>query len=173
MPRVRKFAQEFLNEMDLRELPQAPQGHGFVHRGEAVAVSLKDSFYTGCYVEVMDRGCVLQQFRARAGAFDWNAIALAIRGVADARLAPAPAQAAAPSIQEHNQHLADNLVTLTSAGPGSAVSIKPSRQTKGRVRVQLPEVELDPASVMHLFGLVQHALPPALRRDSDLPAYMT
>lgn len=66
-----------------------------------------------------------------------------------------------------NQPLADELATITGAGPSSRLRIEPSSIRPGHVRV-LDGMDLDPASVMQLFTAAAHAKPlappPAKRR---------
>lgn len=158
-------------QLQRRELLRAPGGLAFVHRGEAVKVTIDQSVYTGWFVTVHDRGQAIQRFRARAGAYDWNAIAALIKQVAAARqsLQTAPVAGAHAGVRQQNEQLASDLAKLTASGTNSAMKIAPSG-SPGQVRVQLPEMDLDPVSVLQLFAVVRHALPAARKKQLETQA---
>jgi hypothetical protein len=135
-----------------RGLTHVPGELAFTHKGEKVTLSIEKSVYRGVFMMVHDGPRPPRQFRERTGDFDWNLIAAHIIDVAEARLprqhvaAPTPAQ-----VRAMNQPLADELATITGAGPTSRLRIEPSSSRPGHVRVQLDGVDLDPTSVMALF----------------------
>jgi hypothetical protein len=125
-----------VQQMRQRGLARAPGPLAFVHRGVSVRASINESVYRGHYVTVHDTPFRGRQFRAHGGQFDWDAIAA---------------------------HIVD-LVERSHAGPRDArpaspapFSIRPSAASPGRVRVSVPEMELDPASAMQLYALLQQA----------------
>jgi hypothetical protein len=61
-------------------------------------------------------------------------------------------------VKANNQGLADQLAALTGAGLSSPMTIEPSSAAPGRVRVKVPELDLDPDSVMLLQAVVSRAL---------------
>jgi hypothetical protein len=143
-----------------RGLTRVPGKLAFVYKGQAVEITIEQSVYRGFFVSVRDRSRAPVQFRERAGDFDWNAIAAAIVAIAQSRLPnQAPAAVSAAQVQAQNRHLADELSTITGAGPSSRLSIEPSAVTPGRVRVKLDEIDLDPVSVIQLYAAVSKALP--------------
>lgn len=131
----------------------------FAHKGQPVVVSIDESPYTGFFVTVHDRGRPVRQFRARSGDYEWNAIAAVIAELAESRLQQRRPLTSPEGVRENNRKIADELATMTGAGPSSRLSIEPSSSVPGRVRVKLNEVELDPVSVMQLYAAVAHALP--------------
>lgn len=105
-----------------------------------------------------------RQFRERIGDFDWNLIAAHIVDIAEARVRTRPVAAPTPAqVRALNQPLADELATITGAGPASRLRIEPSSTKPGHVRVQLDGVDLDPVSVLQLFT----AAAGAVRAKSD------
>jgi hypothetical protein len=142
-----------------RGLRRVPGKLAFVHKGQAVEVAIEQSVYRGYFLTVHDRNRSPTQFRERGGDFDWNAIAAQIVAIAESRL---PTEAQPPNeatLQAQNRQLADELSTITGAGPTSRLSIEPSATAPGRVRVRLDEVDLDPVSVIQLYAAVSRALP--------------
>ena len=133
---------------------------GFVHKGQMVEVSVERSVYRGHFISVHDGRQPPRQFRAIAGGYDWNVIAAYIKEVAERRASSPVSVAAANQLKEQNRQLADDLSTLTGAGPKSSLSIQPSPCAPGRVRVRVDEIDLDPASVLQLYAVVARALPP-------------
>jgi hypothetical protein len=131
----------------------------FAHKDQAVAVSIDESPYTGFFVTVHDRGRPVRQFRVRSGDYEWNAIAAVITELAESRLQQRRPLTSPEGVRENNRKIADELSTMTGAGPSSRLSIEPSSSTPGRVRVKLNEVELDPVSVLRLYAAVAHVLP--------------
>jgi hypothetical protein len=155
-------------ELASRGLARAPDRLAFVHRGYAVTVTIDQSVYRGFYVTLHDGNRPPHQYRAHLGQYDWDEIAAHIKRIADGHLpkvAPKPL-----SLAEENQQLADELATITGAGPSSRLSIKPSDRTPGRVKVKLEEVELDPVSVIQLYAAVSRSLPNTDGKASQAPA---
>jgi hypothetical protein len=148
----------------LRGLPRVPNRLAFIYAGEAVELTIEQSVYSGYFIVVRHSQQKLRQFRARAGAYDWNEIAAFIVETAERRRGVVRAA----SVREQNERLARDLASAIGAGLGVPASISPSREP-GRVLVALPEVELDPVSVMRLFELVRNALP-AASREPDAPS---
>jgi hypothetical protein len=144
--------------LESRGLARVPGKLAFVCKGQVVEVSIERSVYRGFFVTVHDRARAPVQFRERAGDFDWNAIAATIVAIAQSRL-PQEATPGNAAVQAQNRHLADELSTITGAGPSSRLSIEPSAVTPGRVRVKLDEIDLDPVSVIQLYAAVSKALP--------------
>ncbi len=142
-----------------RGLARVPGKLAFVYKGQAVELSIEQSVYRGYFVTVHDKARAPVQFRERAGDFDWNAIAATIVAIAQSRLPGAAPAVNAAEVQAQNRHLADELSTITGAGPSSRLSIEPSAVTPGRVRVKLDEIDLDPVSVIQLYAAVSKALP--------------
>ena len=121
-----------------RGLRRAPGPLAFVHQGSVVRVSVRESLYRGLFVTVHDTPYEMQQFRAHEGAYDWDAIAACIVEFVERR---DPRRSA-------------------SAGPRVAnggLSMRASQASPGRVRVNLPELELDPLSAMQLYAVLRHA----------------
>jgi hypothetical protein len=141
-------------------LPRVPGVLAFLHKGEAVKVTIDQSVYTGYFVTVHDGPRIARQFRARAGVYEWTAIAAQIVEIAESRLERRRPLSSAQGMKEHNRQIADELATMTGAGPSSRLQIEPSSAVRGRVRVKLDEVELDPMSVIQLYAVVAKALPP-------------
>ena len=153
-----------------RGLQHVPGELAFVHKGEKVTLTIEKSVYRGLIVKVHDAPRPPRDFRERTGDFDWNLIAAHIVDVAEARAPKPPVNQPTPAqVRAMNQPLADELATITGAGPASRLRIEPSSTRAGHVRVQLDGVDLDPASVMQLFTAAAHAKPvqpppPAKRR---------
>ncbi len=142
-----------------RGLARVPGKLAFVYKGQAVELSIEQSVYRGYLVTVRDRGRPPVQFRERAGDFDWNAVAATIVAIAQSRLPKETPAVNAEDVRAQNRHLADELSTITGAGPSSRLSIEPSAVAPGRVRVRLDEIDLDPVSVIQLYAAVSKALP--------------
>lgn len=149
-----------------RGLTRVPGQFAFAHKGEAIKLSVEQSVYTGHFVSVHEGGRVARQFRARAGVYEWAAIAALIVELAESRLQQRQPLTTPAGVRAHNQQLADELNTMTGAGPSSRLKIEPSSAVPGRVRVKLDEVELDPVSVIQLYAAVAKALPPK-KTDKD------
>ena len=147
-----------------RGLARAPGALAFVHRGQKVKVAIEASVYRGYFVTVYDGLRPTQQFRARAGAYDWNAIAAHIIEIAERKIVPLGRTPTAAQLKDHNRQLADELSTLTGAGPNSRMSIQPSPSAPGLVRFRLDEVDLDPASVIQIYAAVSRAAQQQPRR---------
>ena len=149
-----------IRQLAMRGLVRAPGPElAFAHRGQAVAVTIDESPYTGYFVTVHDRGRPVRQFRARSGDYEWNSIAAIVAEIAESRLQQRRPTTSPEGVRENNRKIADQLSTIIGAGPSSRLSIEPSSSMPGRVRVKMQEVELDPQSVMQLFAAVAHALP--------------
>ena len=130
----------------------------FVHKGRIVQLQVNESLYRGPFVSVLERGRAVCEFRAHGGEFDWNAIANAVVGVAEGR--PAQGRSGARSgATDANQRLANDLRAMIGPGSSSHLSIEPSPQTPGRVRVKVQEVELEPLAVLQLFAALARAVP--------------
>jgi len=142
-----------------RGLTRVPHRLAFMHEREVVEVAIEQSVYSGYFVAVLDGHRKPHRFRARAGGYDWNAIAACVVETAQQRPGAMAARVPTPSVREQNEPLARDLATLIRAGTGSQLAIEPSSKAPGRVRVKLPEVDLDPISVMRLFDVVREALP--------------
>jgi hypothetical protein len=129
----------------------------FMHKGKIVELQVHESLYRGPFVVVLERGRAVREFRAHAGDYDWNGIAEAVIDVAEGRAAQGRSGARSGAI-DANERLANDLKSMI--GPSSShLSIEPSSQTPGRVRVKLHEVELDPLSVLQLFAALARAQP--------------
>ena len=126
-------------QLAARGLRRAPGPLAFVHRGNVVRVSIRESLYRGLFVTVHDKPYGMQQFRAHDGAYDWDAIAACIVELVDRRL---PAQ-----------HVESPPAAVTT-GP---LTIQSSPASPGQVRVKLSELDLDPLSAMQLYALLQQA----------------
>ncbi len=148
-----------VRNLTMRGLTRVPNRLAFMHEREVVEIAIEQSVYTGYFVVVLDGHRKPRHFRARAGAYDWNAIAACIVEIAARRPAATMTKSPAPSVRQQNERLARDLATFISAGSGSAVAIEPSSKAPGRVRVTLPDVDLDPITVMRLFEVVREALP--------------
>ena len=142
-----------------RGLARVPGQPAFAYRGQPVTVSIEESVYRGYVFLVRDGARPPVQFRERAGDFDWNAIAAAIVAIAKSRLPDEQPAVKAAAVKAQNRQLADELATITGAGPDSRLSIEPSAVAPGRVRVRLDEIDLDPVSVIQLYAAVSKALP--------------
>jgi hypothetical protein len=141
-----------------------------MHEREVVELAIEQSVYTGYFVVVLDGRRKPRHFRARAGGYDWNAIAACVIETADQRRGAMAATPSTSSVREQNERLARDLATFIRAGSGSSVAIEPSSHAPGRVRVKLPEVDLDPITVMRLFEVVREALPEKNPGASPEPA---
>ena len=162
MNSIHELEADITRQLGLRGLRRASSGPlAFVHRGRSVRITVDQSVYRGYFVTVHDsRPNPSQQFRARAGAYDWNAIAASIREVAERQLATLKSDYRQRTGSEPaNQRLASDLNALTGTGPDSVMSIKASPAVPGRVRVSLGEMDLDPVTVMQIYAAVRHALP--------------
>ena len=138
-------------------LARAPGALAFVHKGQTVKVAIEASVYRGYFVTVYDGLRPTRQFRARADAYDWNAIAAHIIEIAERKIAP-PGRAPMPAqFKDQNRQLADELSTITGAGPNSRMSIQPSPSAPGLVRFRLDEVDLDPVTVIQIYAAVSRA----------------
>ena len=141
-----------------RGLVRVPGPLAFAHRGESVALSIDRSVYRGFYVTVHDRGRPVRQFRANGGNYDWNSIANLIVEIAQSRLERREPVTSPGGVKANNERLAEQLVALTGAGSSSPMIIEPSPAAPGRLRVRVPELDLDPDSVMLLQTVVSRAL---------------
>ena len=130
----------------------------FVHKGEIVELHIDESLYRGAFVSVLERGRVVREFRERDGNYDWDGIASVVIQVAEDRTAEGRSGARAGSL-DVNRKLANDLKSMIGPESASRLSIEPSPQTPGRVRVKLHEVELDPLAVLQLFAALARALP--------------
>lgn len=148
-----------VRNLTMRGLTRVPNRLAFMHEREVVELTIEQSVYTGYFVVVLDAHRKPRHFRARAGDHDWNAIAACVVETAEGRPAAKGAKSSTTSVRQQNERLARDLATFIRAGSGSSVAIEPSSQAPGRVRVKLPEVDLDPITVMRLFEVVREALP--------------
>jgi hypothetical protein len=146
-----------IRSLTQRGLLRAAGELAFVHNGQTVKLSIDASVYRGYFVTVHDGARPPRQFRAVAGGHDWNAIAAHIRDIANDRNARVVEKATGREVKEQNRRLAEELCTLTGAGPDSRLSIQPSASAPGRVRVRLDEVDLDPESVIQIYAAVTRA----------------
>jgi len=138
---------------------RAVQGRlAFSYKGEIVELAVNDSVYRGTYIAVMERGRAAREFRAYNGDYDWNAIAVAVMEVAEARN-PRPRHARPAGIDAANRKLANDLRSMIGPESTSRLSIEPSTATPGLVRVRVDAVELEPAAVLQLFAALSRALP--------------
>ncbi len=137
-----------------RGLARAPGPLAFVHKGQSIHVTIDASVYRGHFVTVHDSPRPPRQFRATVGGYDWNAIASHIVEIAERRISPPGPVPTLAQVKDQNRQLADELSTITGAGPNSRLSIQPSPSAPGRVRVRLDEVDLDPVSVIQIFAAV-------------------
>jgi hypothetical protein len=156
---------EALNIQDLlarsleqRGLARAPGSVlGFVHDGHVVEVTVEKGAYRGHFIAVHDGGPP-RQFRAIAGGgYDWNAIVAYIREIAERRARSPASFATHVRLKRHNRALAEELSTITGAGPDSSLSIRPSPAAPGSVRVRLDETDLDPVSALQLNAVLARA----------------
>lgn len=131
----------------------------FVHKGEIVELDIDESLYRGPFVTVLERGRVVREFRAQGGNYDWDGIAAAVIEVAEGRGTEGRSGARSGGGLDVNQKLANDLKSMIGPESASRLSIEPSSQTPGRVRVKLHEVELDAVAVLQLFAAVSRALP--------------
>ena len=147
-----------------RGLVRAPGALAFVHEGQTVKVTIEASVYRGYFVTVHDGPRPARQFRASASGYDWNAIAAHIIEIAERKIAP-PGRACTPAqFKDQNRQLADELSTITGAGPNSRMSIQPSPSAPGLVRLRLDEIDLDPVSVIQIYAAVSRAAQQMPRR---------
>jgi hypothetical protein len=161
MDQTDHVASMIVRNLALRGLARVPHRLAFAHGGEVVELAVEQSVYTGCMIVVLDGRRKMRHFRARCGEYDWNAIAACVVEVASNRnRAPAPSRAV---VQQQNERLARDLASIVNARAGSPLAIEPSSCAPGRVRVRMPEIELDAISVMRLFEVVRDALPTARR----------
>ena len=124
----------------------------FVHKGQVVQLAVDESLYRGRFVAVLDAGWPVREFRAKAGHYDWDAIAQAVIEVAEGRVTHGRSGSRAPVIDAANQKLANDLKSML--GPGSSqLTIEPSPATPGRVRVKLQEIELEHAGLNAIFSV--------------------
>jgi len=131
----------------------------FVHQGQVVELQIDESLYRGPYVVVLEHGRAVREFRAQGGDYDWSAIAATIISVAEGRPTQGRSGARAGGVDAANRRLANDLKAIIGPGTTSHLSIEPSPETPGRVRVKLHEVELDPLAVLQLFAALSRALP--------------
>ena len=141
MQTMKQLEAFLVHELFRRGLPRTPGPLGFAYQGNVVRVTVNESLYRGPFVTVHDKPYASRQFRAIDGAYDWDAIA---RAIVDVVVRKRHARAA-----QHSRF----------DGAEVPLSIRPSTATPGRLRVQLKEMELDPAAVMQLFALVRDATP--------------
>jgi hypothetical protein len=132
----------------------------FSHRGQAVTLDIDQSIYRGYFITVLDGARKVREFRAVQGDFDWDTMARSIINVADARLEPEQAGAAALAAAASDRQLAIDLRAMVASGATSHLSIEPSPASPGRLRVRLQELDLDPASVLQLCATLSRALAP-------------
>lgn len=139
MKTLQQLETVLVHQLAKRGLRRATGPLAFVYRGIVVRVTLKESLYRGLFVTVHDNVHGAQQFRARDGSYDWDAIARAVMEVIDRHREPA------------RRHAAVN----------APLSIRPSTASPGRLRVSMTEMDLDPVSVMQLYAVVRNAMPAA------------
>jgi hypothetical protein len=131
----------------------------FVHKGEAISLRVDATIYRGSFITIIDRGHKVREFRAGVAGFNWNAIAVAIVDVAERRLkAPEPAETTAASSSERS---AADLWAMLGSGVPSQLSLEPSQDKPGRVRVRLKELDLDPVAALQLYAAVSRVLSPS------------
>jgi hypothetical protein len=139
---------------------RAVQGRlAFSYKGEIVEVEVNESVYRGTYIAVMERGRAAREFRAHNGDYDWNAIAVTVMEVSEARNPRARHAARPPGVDAANRKLANDLRSMIGPESTSHLWIEPSAATPGRVRVRVDEVELEPAAVLQLFAALSRVLP--------------
>jgi len=144
--------------LDRHGLARAPgRAFGFVHQGQLVEVTIEKGAYRGHFITIHDGRQPPRQFRAIAGGYDWNIIAGYIKEVAERRAASHASAVAHVRLKRQNSQLADELSTITGAGPESGLSIQPSPRAPGLVRVRLDETDLDPVSVVQLHAVLSRA----------------
>ena len=146
------------HSLEQRGLARAPgSAFSFAHNGQVVEVTIEKGVYRGHLIAVHDGRQPPRQFRATGGGYDWNAIAAYIKEVAERRAASPGLVAAHVRLKRQNRQLADELSTITGAGPNSNLSIEPSPSAPGHVRVRLDETDLDPVSVVQLHAVLARA----------------
>ena len=97
-------------------LARVPGQFAFVHKGQAVALTLEESPYTGHDLTVHDQGRPVRQFRPRAGHYDWHMIASIIIEIAESRVQHRHAWTSPEGVRENNRRIADELANITGAG---------------------------------------------------------
>jgi hypothetical protein len=138
---------------------RAVQGRlAFSYKGEIVELDVNESLYRGTYIAIVERGRAVREFRAHDGEYDWNAIAVTVMEVAEARN-PRMRHARPAGLDAINHKLASDLRSMVGPEATSHLSIEPSTATPGRVRVRVDEVELEPAAVLQLFAALSRVLP--------------
>jgi hypothetical protein len=143
MQHVRQLERILEQQLAQRSIARAPGPMAFVHQGNVVRVTVNESLYRGLFVTVHDKPYGSRQFRACAGTYDWDAIAEAIVEI----------------VERHRQSQAPRHSRVDERVANAPLSIRPSTASPGHVRVKLSEMELDAASAMQLYALIQRALP--------------
>ena len=134
----------------------------FMHKGQAVSLIADATIYRGSFITVLDHGYKVREFRSGAGAFDWNAIVAVIVNVAERRLQAVPCKdRAADEIGAGRRPAGADLWTMLGSGLASQLSIEPSQDKPGRVRVKLRDLDLDPIAALQLYAAVSRALAPS------------
>jgi hypothetical protein len=127
-------------QLRLRGLPRAPGALAFAHDGDVVRVSLGESVYRGLVVTVHAGADGPRQFRAVEGTYDWDAIADCIVETAERRRAERGGRSRSASRSAHS----------------APFTIAPSA-SPGRMRVNLANMDLEPAAAMQLYALLRQA----------------
>jgi hypothetical protein len=172
MESILELEAELTDELIARGLERANGQLAFTHRGQSVALKADKTIYRGFYVTVRERGYTVREFRSSIGSFDWDAVAESIIDVAERRLAT-DSSANIDKDDALDHRMADESLP-TGHPPSPTLSLEPSRDQSGRVRVRLQDLHLDPVTALRLCAAVTRALspeqPPVPRGAQSRPA---
>lgn len=145
-----------------RGLERVPGQMAFVHKEQAVALKADTTIYRGFYISVLERGYTVREFRSRTAAFDWDTIAATIVGVAERRAEPRPPNGTGNESGVASKSPDASLWKMIGAGLSSQLSLEPSVDSPGRVRVNMRGLDLDPVAALQLYAAVSRVLSPVL-----------
>ena len=71
------------NQLRLRGLARVEDRLAFVYKDQMVTLKANATIYRGRFIDVLERGHIVREFRCGDGSFDWDAIASTIVNVAE------------------------------------------------------------------------------------------
>jgi len=131
-------------QLRLRGLARVPGTLAFAHRGDPVRVAIGESVYRGLIVTVHEGPNRARQFRAVDGTYDWDAIAACVVDAAEQRRLERRGVRRSPPRAGPRPPAAAPFTIAPSAAPG-------------RMRVNVADMDLDPAAAMQLYALLRQA----------------
>jgi hypothetical protein len=157
---VQEIETVLTRQLGHRGLERVPDELAFMHKGQAVVLKADTTIYRGYYIAVLERGHKVREFRSGAGAFDWDAIAYTIVGVVEGRTPPQGVSASVDDLGTASRKPDSAISKMIGAGLSSQLSLEPSLECPGRVRVTMRGLDLDPVAALQLYAAVSRVLLP-------------